>query len=851
MRPTGFLIAAVLSLCLGAARLEVADAAPSLFVRVAVLESQESSGPFDVSIKIHMIHRSPWNPAFSVNATNLSQGKMSEWLDLSEVLPDGKDDATAGVFVTKDQKPLAGTVRVQLELARSHDATDPVASRVMEGSGAGWKFILPERGVPDGQVPRRVKTIVEVAQGHLEATGDFGLSREEMPKKFITATGCVIGSDPKNNDAATKEVQTLLRLGYNTLSHVPYDLRKKLDIPYCQMGEHRPPKTLDKAVAVKHYRSGAKAFADAFGSTNRLRTFAVSDEPHWYFPGRAEDLNKDVAVLERFREYLQEKGLAPADLGQESWAEVKLGGSSDPEASLNARRLWYHTVHFVGYDDSRRCGVAAQALRQLYGDQLLAFTNWNCPGIFYLNVTQRSSPGLELYASHDWFEFSRLGGGTCLWLGTGMEEGGGQYGSTFRTWSMMVNLLRSAAREGPGRFGAYIHHGGSIAEDRGHEVELSIMALAGYGGSAYNSWIYGPSYAFTEWMWSEKLGHYDDVADANRLIGKAEDFLVDGVPPSTKVAILWPMTSQLYAVNQHGFWSYNCDFLVETEHIWLALNHRGIPVEFVDEVIVQRGDLARYQVLYVTGPSLEQQTATAIRNWVRQGGHLWSCAAAGTRDEYNQPQDLLGDVLGVEHRRVEKTVGDYAAKNGLKDLAPLAEVQMEASAGLGSEAWNAYGSRGKFQLTTGQVRGRFDDEQPAVIGNRYGQGESLYFATMPGLAYARGAQQVDRIPTTDYPSRIADLITNLATDAGIVAPVTTNPSSVESVLLKSDHGRAVTLLNWGSKPLSQVQVTLTDASDTRSVRSARLGDLKFRRERNGSIFIQLPMPRVADVLFVE
>ena len=78
-----------------------------------------------------------------------------------------------------------------------------------------------------------------------------------------------------------------------------------------------------------------------------------------------------------------------------------------------------------------------------------------------------------------------------------------------------------------------------------------------------------------------------------------------------------------------------------------------------------------------------------------------------------------------------------------------------------------------------------------------------------------------------------------------------NPPSVESVLLKSDHGRAVTLLNWGSKPLSQVQVTLADASDTRSVRSARLGDLKFRRERNGSIFIQLPMPRVADVLFVE
>ena len=74
-----------------------------------------------------------------------------------------------------------------------------------------------------------------------------------------------------------------------------------------------------------------------------------------------------------------------------------------------------------------------------------------------------------------------------------------------------------------------------------------------------------------------------------RLIGKAEDFLVDGVCPPTKVAILWPIASQLYDLNQNGFWSYNCDFLVEMEHIWCALNHRGIPVEFVDDVMVQRG----------------------------------------------------------------------------------------------------------------------------------------------------------------------------------------------------------------------------------------------------------------------
>ena len=79
---------------------------------------------------------------------------------------------------------------------------------------------------------------------------------------------------------------------------------------------------------------------------------------------------------------------------------------------------------------------------------------------------------------------------------------------------MALNLLRSAAGQGVGRFGAYVHHN-FIPDERGYEVALSIMAVAGYGGSGYNSYIWGPHYAFTEYMWSEKFGHYEHVADAN------------------------------------------------------------------------------------------------------------------------------------------------------------------------------------------------------------------------------------------------------------------------------------------------------------------------------------------------
>ncbi|MAE76440.1 MAG: hypothetical protein CMJ85_06205, partial [Planctomycetes bacterium] len=574
------------------------------------------------------------------------------------------------------------------------------------------------------------------------------------------------------------------------------------------------------------------------------------DEPGWSFPHATELVTWEPPVIERFHAYLREKAMTPVLLGREGWSDVAPIGMPTPEAPLAERRLWYHTVRFSDLEEARTYAVAARAVRAELGEEVLGFVNWNNPGIFHSDL--RPWRDYAVYCSSDWFTFSRARGNTCLWLGPGVSEGGYGYQSTFRMWSMALNLLRSAADQGVGRFGAYVHHN-FIPDERGYEVALSIMAVAGHGGSGYESYVWGPRYAFTEYMWSEKFGHYAPVADANRLIGRSEYLMVNAEAPKAEVALLWPITSQLYDLNMRGYWTYNRDYLVEMEHVWFALNHQNIPVAFVDETMVQQGELAKYRLLYVTGPNVERKTAETIAGWVSEGGHLWSSAAPERRDEHNESMDVLDVVLGVAARSVHKEPGDYSPKVGLRNMKPLGTIVMRDAPVLGKDPWQAYGSRERFTVAPGAVvAGTFDDDgSAAVVRNEYGKGSSFHFAAMPGLAYSRGTTEVDGRPTIDYPEHIARLVAAPARALNVRRPARSSLRHVETAVLESEAGMAVTLLNWSGKPVKELEVTLRGiGGKVKRLSSARLGALPH--ETHGDhVVVTLSMPEVIDVMLIE
>jgi len=823
-----------------------------MFMRATLLEAEGIEGPFDATIYIQVVHRSPsWFPNQDISLGQITLGEPSPWVDLSQHLAANTDSVTTMLTVAADGEKITSPLRARIELARSAETTEALASIDVRDPGGLLGFVMPERATPDDQVGLRFQSLAQVARRHLMASDEFGLKPEELPKHFVAATQASRFSrsytDP---DIYHTEVNSLLRLGFNTLVGVSADVVKETGMPYIGGAEYRPP-AMDSETPEKdardHYGASRASIIEDHGSLDRLRVFAMSDEPGWGLPQAPDLVEWTPTVIAGFHAYLREHAMTPGLLGRDNWDQVKPVGKPAGEAPLSEKRLWYHTVRYSGLDQTRRYAIAARALRAELGDTVLGFVNWNTPGIFYSDIRPWRSNAI--YCSDDWFTFSRSRGNTCLWIGPGVSEDGDWYRSTFRMWSMTMNLLRSATDQGVGRFGAYVHHN-FIPDNRGYEVALSIMAVAGHGGSGYNSYVWGPHYAFTEYMWSEKFGHYEHVADANRIIGRSEHLMIEARPPEPEVALLWPVTSMIYDLNTRGYWTYNRDHTVEMLHVWFALNHYNIPVEFVDETMIRQDRLKGRKVLYLTGANLERETAETIAQWVKGGGSLWTCAAAGTRDEYDQPMDLLDKVLGVEDRRISKEDIDYSPKGELRSSSPLGQIVMDEESGLGTQPWTAYGSRATFKTMRGEVVGRFEDDTPAVVRRRYGEGTSLHFATMPGLAYSRGATEADGLPTIDYPPRIANLITALPESLGIHKPAKTSLPFVEAAVLQSPTGMAVTLLNWSAEPVEELQVIMSDVPRLKSLRSARLGPLEHVYEGN-RLSVTLPMPRVIDVLLVE
>lgn len=105
-----------------------------------------------------------------------------------------------------------------------------------------------------------------------------------------------------------------------------------------------------------------------------------------------------------------------------------------------------------------------------------------------------------------------------------------------------------------------------------------------------------------------------------------------------------------------------------------------------------------------------------------------------------------------------------------------------------------------------------------------------------------------RLPSGFSPA-IRDWIVWPAEQAGVMPPVQSSEPLVETPVLSSHAGAAVTLLNWTNDAIQRLVLELHLNFRVRSVRSVQLGLLPFRQIRNG-VSVSLPL-RAADILIVK
>ena len=629
-------------------------------------------------------------------------------------------------------------------------------------------------------------------------------------------------------------IQRLAGLGFNAMHGVPAaftpavreaGVNRVWGAVYCPPGYAFDFATNRHEVLRTFVAGKVQPELDAGWKREEFAFWVTSDEPGWYYPARYRQLNDDPAAMDEFHAYLRERGLTPRDLGRADWNEVRLIGRRE-YTDLPSRRLFYWSNRFVPWASSRYFSEVTRAYEAELGAGFPVLVNWNnFIGTFYeagLTGHNRDAGDPNVASGfHDWLEFGRLRGATCVstedWFGDGWAS----------QWSYYATRVRSAGELSGVGFGALV-----IPRESGQQPEgmaQKILALVGQGAKTIEFFTFGPEYYFPGNCYSHKPAVFKPLALGMGIVGRAEELLYPGRMRKPETAILMPQSAQLWdfdgqdvppgalmdATNPYMYHRHMA-YMSETYGIYQALQHMAIPVQAIDEEACANGELAPYKVIYQTAPDLPEEAAEGLLRWVRDGGTLVMTAGSGLFDRYHQPMRLLVSAAGVEPDRAVRPGG--GPNNGMLLEGPTVSI--------GTNTAPLFGDWERLTLKGADVRATFADGAPLLTEKAAKRGRILRFACFPGINYGRWGMKGTLFIESAMTAAWRELVTEPVRNGGVTLPVIVDRPRIEAPALYSDRGVAVTLLNWTGVAQSNVTVVVRSEREPARVVSARRGPLR-------------------------
>ncbi len=425
----------------------------------------------------------------------------------------------------------------------------------------------------------------------------------------------------------------------------------------------------------------------------------------------------------------------------------------------------------------------------------------------------------------DWLTIARLRGTTINWS-EDWQSWKGWYAGEQLT-SMICDILRSGSRYHNQPVGFY-----AIFNTDPAHFERKVYSAIAHGAKYIAYYTYGPLPYTPEVSFSETPEAMQRIARFNHRLGAVDDLLYYGALRKPQVAILISQAS--------GCWQTSDGSGADLRCTYMALLHSHIPVDFLEETDIENGFLDDYRVLYMFAPNVTQEAAEVIKQWVKSGGTLVASAGSGMKDELDEPLATLQPVFGVRDWRMVEMNDVGRDKIELPRLKPLDTVTLVSAPPFSSLTFPVLAWKQHLVPDTGaKVVGSFSDGQAAAIYNKYGKGQALYFGALPGVAYMWSARPNRSEPTVDYqvaPRNVCALGFHLAR---LRKPVEVSEPLVEAVVLESERGIVVPLINWTEHHLKAVTVRLQGPGKYSEIGLATGSPMAVR---SGDDFVEVTLP---------
>jgi hypothetical protein len=732
----------------------------------------------------------PWLGYTCVDEKRLFPGTPGPWVRITDYLSPAQGHNNLTLLAT-NQSHLTGFVSegvkgtLEFAVGRGHQVVktlqvEQASPRILLTLSAAFtpETIL----VPGDYLAKEEAAVARIA------------SRERPRAKYLDLAVILggIGADLDPPDLVEREIGVVEGLGFNA-TYMPLIAPEKMKAFYLAHGlEHvgiwgaqatyRAGDTNDpdRAGLAAQWTKISKDFAPVLDRLERAKIF---DEPRGM---SYEAVVRSPFSRAAFAPWLKSQGLSESDVGVPSWQDALPVG---PEQSKDRPRLFYWTGMY-------RLNSLANAAKAVVATKKAA----GLPETLktYANYDPTSGNASFTQAGADPFLMQRDGGFELGWT----EDWLG-YGASVEQVSDQVAVIRAAGAPTHQELGMYV-----VGTDGPPALQrLRLYEALAAGVRHICSYNYGPYYGSID-SWGARYDVYPFISDALHDFGAVDAALEGTTRRRSDVAVLYNRTAAIWA-------GRNTAMEQDGRFLFWALSHAGYQPDFIPEEDVERGDLARYRVLYALGTQMRKRTASAIAQWVSNGGAVFATAGAGSRDEYDQPLDALEKTFGARSTELSLVADPGRPKYELRTLRPLGVIKTVAGSGAPDVEFNRLCAT-ETLTPAADAKVVLRDQVGGVAGvlHSFGKGMALRVAALPGITYlndaVRGASfDIESYHPTQYRPELRDFIAFLPKLAH-AERVETNAPIAEVVRYDARDRSVLIVVNHGA-PVPNFEVTLRDA----------------------------------------
>lgn len=323
------------------------------------------------------------------------------------------------------------------------------------------------------------------------------------------------------------------------------------------------------------------------------------------------------------------------------------------------------------------------------------------------------------------------------------------------------------------------------------------------------------------------------------LVDRHQQLFLDSKPVPAEVAIVYNPLSQMVGGAQrrsdHPMAHHNS--LIGYYRVFAENN---IPVDFIHRKELESGDLSQYKLVVLPwSMMLTQEAADGLKQFVADGGHAVGEARIGWNDDRGYASDEipgmgLHEVFGVREKEVymrERDIalmprkGDHAVWNYFYNPGQMAAAHRHT--------WEdtlkgtLYGKSLDIISNNAEVLAMLDmTGDPAIVSNRYGEGETIMIGSFMGMANYPNTRPVNNT-----------FILGMSDWAGVSKPVITNMDKVSDsplvtrVQRNSDGDYLLFLINHGMSDVSPRVTLLVDEDGSYRIRELITGGQSLQTAR--------------------